>query len=111
MNVDAFSVGVSSSGINGISASGADATAANKAGGNGGTVNISSTHLPGMGSVTISSPITATTGKNGSNVTTGGNGGTVNVTSNGTVTVNSTVKVSDSATPRASKNEIGRAHV
>jgi hypothetical protein len=46
-------------------------------------------------------PITATTGANVPAV--GGKGGTVNITSNGTVAVNSTIKVSDSAAPRASK--------
>ena len=101
LTLNATNVIVSSTGIKDLSTNGADATAANGSGGNGGTVNIGSALLPVSGSVTISSPVTATTGKNGSGTPYGGNGGSVNVVANGTVTVGSTVKVSDSASRNA----------
>ena len=87
-------------GINGINLDGGDDLLV--AGGDGGTLNIGTSATPIPNDVTINQPITATTGSN--LVLTGGNGGTVNVTSNGTVAVNSTIKVSDSALPRASNS-------
>jgi len=85
--------------INGINLNGGDSTTGK--GGNGGTLNIGTSATPIPSDVTINVPITATTGSNASGV--GGNGGTVNITSSGTVAMNSTIKVSDSAAPRASK--------
>ena len=72
------------------------------AGGNGGTLNIGTAANPIGGDVTINQPISATTGANPTALTTGGNGGNVNVYSNQNITVNSTVKVSDSVSGKAS---------
>ncbi len=85
--------------INGINLNGGDSFFG--IGGSGGTLNIGTTATPIPGNVTVNVPITATTGSNF--FSTGGNGGTVNVTSGGTVAVNSTIKVSESASPRASR--------
>ncbi len=104
LGIAANDVFVSTLGIGGITANGADATAPNKKGGNGGTVNIDTSLSTGTGAVTVNAPISATTGNNGINVNNGGgDGGKVNITAKDTITVNSTVKVSDSASPRMSK--------
>jgi hypothetical protein len=100
LNAPTILVDSTPGGINGITLNGGDSTTG--AGGNGGTLNIGTSAIPISSDVTINVPITATTGTNVSAV--GGNGGTVNITSNGTVAVNSTIKVSDSAAPRASKS-------
>jgi hypothetical protein len=96
------SANISATGINGIKADGADALLSLSQGSNGGTVNIGTTSKPVTNNVTVDKPISATTGANGLLVTTGGNGGTVNVVANGSINVNSLVKVSDSAAGRAS---------
>src|SRR5208282_2674809 len=62
--------------INGASFNGGDAwlTSADP-GGNGGILDIGTTAHPIGGDVTINTPISATTGANGTLATTGGNGG------------------------------------
>ena len=62
---------------------------ATDAGGNGGQLDFTSS-----GSLTVNSPISATTGLNSNNGLTGGNGGTVNLTANNTITVNNKIEVS-----------------
>ena len=106
LNAPSILVDSGAGGINGINLNGGDNSSG--AGGNGGTLNIGMVGTPIPNEVTINQPITATTGSN--LLPTGGDGGTVNVTSNGTVAVNSTIKVSDSATPRAS-NKGGNINV
>ena len=59
------------------------------AGGNGGQLDFTSN-----GSLTINSPISATTGLNSTNGMTGGAGGTVNLTAKNTITLNSKIEVS-----------------
>jgi hypothetical protein len=103
LTVNATDVSVSSTGINGIKADGADSVVASQAGGDGGAVNIGTTNKPITNSITVDAPISATSGANGATASPNAKGGTVNLVANGTVTVKSTVKVSDSATPRASK--------
>ena len=103
LTVNATEVLVDTAGISGITANGANASAANLPGNNGGTVNINTTLSPGTGAVTVNAPIIASTGNNGSAVTGGGgNGGTVGITAKGTIAVNSTVRVSDSTGSRTS---------
>ncbi len=84
--------------INGITLNGGDSLLGS--GGNGGSLNLGTTAKPIAGDVTINAPVSATTGSNA--LGTGGTGGNVNVTSNGTVSVASTVKVSDSALTKSS---------
>ncbi|MGB8165900.1 MAG: hypothetical protein WCF18_00305, partial [Chthoniobacteraceae bacterium] len=103
LTVNATDVNVSSTGINGIKADGADGLLALAVGGKGGTVNVGTSSKPITNSITVDKPISATTGANATGALTGGDGGTVNLIAKGTVTVNSTVKVSDSALTRASK--------
>jgi hypothetical protein len=67
-------------------------------------VNLGTSSSPISGTITVEKPISATTGANGTGVVTGGNGGTVSLVARGAVTVNSTVKVSDSSLARASRN-------
>ncbi len=93
-------VGSGPGAINGINLDGGDNLLG--AGGDGGTLNIGTTPGPIPYDVTINAPITATTGSN--LLGTGGNGGTVNVTSDGTVTVNSTIKVSDNTLLHSSRS-------
>jgi hypothetical protein len=99
LNASSILVDSGAGAINGIDLNGGDSPTGN--GGDGGTLNIGTSASPIPNDVTINAPITATTGSN--LAATGGNGGTVNVTSVGTVAVNSTIKVSDSVAPRASK--------
>ena len=91
-------------GINGANSDGGDALPASlHEGGDGGTFNVGTDLKPVTGKVDVSRPITATTGANASGVATGGRGGTVNLIATDTITIDSTVKVSDSAAGRASK--------
>lgn len=73
-------------------------------GGSGGSLDIGDSSSPTVGPINISAPVTATSGRNGFLNAFGGAGGTVNAVSKDTITVNSTVKVSDSAAPRASSS-------
>lgn len=70
----------------------------------GGSVNIGTTTMPVTNSITVDRPISASTGANGTGALNGGSGGTVSLVAKGTIAVNSTVKVSDSALLRASTN-------
>jgi hypothetical protein len=67
----------------------------NAPGGNGGILDIGTNAHPIGGNVTIDVPVWATTGGNALSLATGGKGGTVKVVSRGAITVNSSVKVSD----------------
>lgn len=91
-------------GINGANMNGGDGALLNLVGGDGGTLNVGTTATPVKGDVTFNVPVTATTGSNPTLILTGGNGGTVSVDAMGTVAVNSTIRVSDSAIPRASSS-------
>ncbi len=104
LTVSATDVNVASTGIKGIKADGADGLLALVGGGNGGAVNVGTSIRPITNSISINEPISASTGANGTGVLTGGNGGNVNLVAKGTIGVNSTVKVSDSALRRASRN-------
>lgn len=84
-------------GVNGVNVDGGDGSLLGLVGGDGGTLNLGTTAAPIAGDVTINKTISATTGANPIFLLSGGNGGTVNVTSNGTVAVNSTIKVSESS--------------
>lgn len=91
-------------GINGANFDGGDALPASlHEGGDGGTLNVGTGLKPVTGRIEVSRPITATTGANASGVATGGRGGTVNMVTTDKITINSTVKVSDDAAGRASK--------
>lgn len=91
-------------GINGANFDGGDALPLSlHEGGDGGTLNVGTDLKPVTGRIDVSRPITATTGANGLGVATGGSGGTVNLVSTDTITIDATVKVSDSAAGRASK--------
>ena len=91
-------------GINGANFDGGDALPASlHEGGDGGTLNVGTDLKPVTGKIEVGRPITATTGANASGIATGGRGGTVNLIANDTITIDSTVKVSDSAAGRASK--------
>ena len=103
LTVNARDVNVASTGINGIKADGADGLLALVGGGNGGTVNIGTSIRPVTNSITVDVPISASTGLNGLGALTGGDGGAVNLVARGTVAVNATVMVSDSAAPRSSR--------
>ena len=91
-------------GINGVNLDGGDASLLGLTGGDGGTLNIGTTAVPNRGDVVINTSISATTGANTLGLLTGGQGGSVLITANGTVAVNSSIKVSDSAQPRASNS-------
>ncbi len=93
------------SGINGANFDGGDSGLTSLAeGGDGGTLHVGTDAAPVGGNVTVNNAITATTGTNGTGVLTGGGkGGAVSVVSSGSIDVNNTVKVSDSAIGRASK--------
>jgi hypothetical protein len=89
--------------INGANFSGGDTGLFSVAlGGDGGVFDIGTANHPIGGDVTFDVPVLATTGGNGLFFTTGGKGGTVNVISNGSITVNSTIQVSDIAAGHAS---------
>ncbi|HSH40067.1 MAG TPA: hypothetical protein VK993_14940, partial [Chthoniobacterales bacterium] len=79
-------------------------------GGSGGTFYAGSDTTPAPTTITVSMPLNATTGANATGVATGGNGGEIGLVANGTINVNDTVKVSDSAAGRAS-NSGGRINV
>ncbi|MDQ6654859.1 MAG: hypothetical protein M3Y80_03485 [Verrucomicrobiota bacterium] len=90
-------------GINGANLNGGDAerddddaSLDSPKGGSGGSLNVGTDLAPIAGDVVINAPISATTGANDLSVATGGNGGTVNVVTNGTASVHSTIKVSES---------------
>ena len=113
LTLNVASLVIGAGGINGINLDGGDAEllaldlsgdellAAND-GGDGGTLNVGTAAAPVAGDVTINAPVSATSGANGSQLTTGGKGGTINVNANGTVAVNSTIKVSDKTGARKS---------
>jgi hypothetical protein len=108
LNLESLRVGVGDGddehAVAGISLSGGDALDLSAfEGGSGGTLNVGSASVPTPKEIDISAPITATTGANGQGVLFGGAGGTVNLVSKDTVSVKSTIKVSDSAAGRASK--------
>ena len=91
-------------GINGANFDGGDALPATAhEGGDGGMLSVGTDLKPVAGKIEVSRPITATTGANGSGVATGGVGGTVRLIASDTITVGSTVKVSESAAGKASK--------
>lgn len=91
-------------GINGANFDGGDAQPLSlHEGGDGGTLNVGTDLKPVTGRIDVSRPITATTGANALGVVTGGRGGTVNLVSTDRISINSTVKVSDDAAGRASK--------
>ena len=91
-------------GINGVNLDGGAGDLLGLAGGSGGTLTLGSDATPIAGDVTVNAPISATTGANALSILTGGNGGTFNATANGTVAVNSTIKVSDSAATKRSSS-------
>jgi hypothetical protein len=72
-------------------------------GGDGGTLHVGTDAQPTKGNIIVNAPISATTGANGNLATTGGKGGTVSMVSAKRIDVQSTIKVSDSAPGRASK--------
>jgi hypothetical protein len=86
-------------GINGANFNGGDADAAsNQPGGNGGTFNVTAA----TGDITVGTPISATTGANGT-VPTGGTGGTVTLTANqGSVNIDNQIQVSGRTAGRQS---------
>ncbi len=90
LTLNASVISIDPSGVNGIVADGNDTGSPD-----GGTINLGTAAVPITTDVTINSPISATSGA-------AGNGGTFNVEANGTVAVNSTIKVSESVAPRAS---------
>ncbi len=87
----------SAGGINGATLDGGAASTLGAAGGDGGTLNIGTDVNPIAGDVVINTAISATTGANDTSVATGGNGGIVNVATNGSASIHSTIKVSESA--------------
>lgn len=90
--------------INGANFDGGDALpTSGHEGGGGGTLNVGTQARPIAGKIDVKRPISATTGANAAGVATGGRGGTVNLISNGEVSIGASVKVSDSAPGRASK--------
>jgi cytoskeletal protein CcmA (bactofilin family) len=91
-------------GIKGAKFDGGDSIGSEKAGGSGGTLLIGTEERPFSGIVTVDSKISATTGKNGENVSFGGNGGTVGIDATGKVTLKGEIQVSSSASQAASKN-------
>ena len=72
-------------------------------GGNGGTLEVGTLENPISTEIVVESPISATTGENSTVVLHGGTGGNVNLVAKEKITVRSTVKVSDSASGRASR--------
>ncbi|MDQ6861646.1 MAG: hypothetical protein M3032_10900, partial [Verrucomicrobiota bacterium] len=102
LNANSLLFDSATGGINGVTVDGGDASLLGLAGGDGGTLSLGSATTPIPGDVTVNVPISATTGGNTLGLLTGGTGGGVFVTSNGTVAVNSSIKVSDSVQPRAS---------
>lgn len=94
----------SGNGINGANFDGGDALPLSlHEGGDGGTLNVGTDLKPVTGRIAVSQPITATTGANALGVATGGRGGSVNLVSTDTITIGATVKVSDDAAGRASR--------
>ena len=90
-------------GINGASLNGATDQ-------DGGSLGIGSDAAPIGGDVVINTAITATSGANSAPATPSGNGGSVNIYANGGVTLNSTLKVSDSVAGKASRAG-GNVHI
>ena len=91
--------------IAGINLSGGDAgISLGQEGGDGGQLFAGSLSNPLTDTIEIELPIVATTGANSLVVNHGGVGGIVNLTTDGDVKVKSTIKVSDSASGRASKS-------
>lgn len=97
-------VDTTSGGIATITANGSDAplTSLNE-GGDGGAIHLGTDARPIAGNVTVKKGITATTGANATGLQHGGKGGSVSIVSSGTISVQETIKVSDSAGSRASK--------
>lgn len=97
--------GSNGNGINGAKLDGGDAALLSlHAGGDGGTLRVGTDTQPIAGEIQVKAPISATTGANGTAVLTGGTGGNVELISNDKITVGTSIKVSDSATGRASRN-------
>ncbi|MDQ6940319.1 MAG: hypothetical protein M3119_09210 [Verrucomicrobiota bacterium] len=104
LNEPALTLDLLGGGVNPLALNGGNAAGLSLfEGGNGGTFIAGDATDPIAGNIAINAPINATTGANGALVATGGNGGKVSLNSDKTVTVNSTVKVSDSAAGKASK--------
>jgi hypothetical protein len=98
-------IDISSSKINGINVNGGDGLLnLTQEGGDGGIIVAGTDAAPIAGNITVAAPITATTGKNSLTTPTGGKGGAVQLVSNGSVTVSSSVKVSDTASGYVSKS-------
>ncbi|MEA3211164.1 MAG: hypothetical protein QOE70_4221 [Chthoniobacter sp.] len=104
VTLSAASLSFDPAGINGASSNGGDAALATQAGGDGGKLAAGTTTSPISGPITVNTPISATTGANGTGVTHGGKGGTVNLVANASINVHSSIKVSDSAAGRASRS-------
>ena len=85
-------------GINGASFNGGSAAGLLNvsAGGDGGTLNVGTALQPMSGTITVNTPITATTGANNL-LGAGGAGGTVGLVANDSIAVNSTLRVSASS--------------
>ncbi|HWY51255.1 MAG TPA: FecR domain-containing protein [Chthoniobacterales bacterium] len=99
LSAPSVTFGSAASQINGALLNGGDATGPSSPGGNGGTFSVTAT----SGDITVGSDIEASTGANGSSVSTGGTGGTVNLTANsGQITVNNRIQVSHDAGSRKS---------
>ena len=92
--------GIASANFNGGSAAGLLNISA---GGNGGTLDVGTVAQPIANDITVNTPITATTGPNNL-LGSGGTGGTVGMVANGTIGVNNTVKVSESAGAATSRS-------
>lgn len=97
-------------GLKGVSMNGGDADPANTAnpdGGNGGTLTVNTT----TGAITVSAPISATTGQNATPGAIGGTGGTVNLNSNSTITVNDKIEVSSNDGARRVSAKGGKINI
>jgi hypothetical protein len=90
-------------GINGANFNGGSAAGLLNlsAGGDGGTLNVGTLANPVAGPITVNAPISASTGTNNL-LGSGGNGGAVLLAANGTIAVNSSIKVSESGGSAAS---------
>ncbi|HEY0369869.1 MAG TPA: hypothetical protein VGC85_09750, partial [Chthoniobacterales bacterium] len=102
--VDDLTFDTTAGSINGVTLNGGSAAGLLNltAGGDGGTLDIGTDLQPTASCIIVNQPISATTGANGALVNNGGNGGNVSMVATDEVRVNSTIKVSDSASGRAS---------
>jgi hypothetical protein len=98
------SISITPSAIAGVKIDGGNAALnLTQGGGDGGLLVIGTSASPIAGNITVTSPISATTGANSILTPTGGKGGSVQMVSNGQVVVGSQVKVSESASGKASR--------